>query len=131
MFARRSLLAIVAALSLAQVALAHSILKSSTPASGATLAGSPDKVILEFNESARITSAVAVADGRPDQKLEIAPRANAQVFSIQTPDLPPGRNEIRWKALSKDGHVISGAVIITIRPESGAAPAAGRPPSGR
>ena len=31
------------------------------------------------------------------------------------PELAPGRNEIRWTALSADGHVIEGSLIIVLR----------------
>ena len=36
--------------------------------------------------------------------------------SVENPALAAGRNEIHWKALSKDGHVISGKLTYTIKP---------------
>jgi hypothetical protein len=53
------------------------------------------------------------------------PGGSATVFMVHNPNLATGRNEIKWTALSKDGHPISGSIIIVIKP--GAAPSSPKP----
>lgn len=97
---------------------AHSTVHSTTPASGSVLPATPAKITIEFNEAARLaTVVVAVANGA-ERKLEFTPQASAKTFTIAEPKLAPGRNEVRWTALSKDGHPISGIIILVIKPPS-------------
>jgi methionine-rich copper-binding protein CopC len=44
---------------------------------------------------------------------------------VHDPKLSNGRNEVKWKALSKDGHAISGSIIIVVKP--GAVPTSPAP----
>ena len=37
---------------------------------------------------------------------------------MDEPALQVGRNEIRWKGLSKDGHVISGTLVFVVKQSS-------------
>jgi methionine-rich copper-binding protein CopC len=68
---------------------------------------------------------VVVEAGKPERKLEFMPTGRAKSFRANNPDLGEGRNEIRWKALSKDGHPVSGSIIVAVKP--GAAPSSPRP----
>ena len=95
---------------------AHSTVKRTDPASGSILAASPAAVVLELNEPARLTSVVVVLADRPERKLEFTPAGSSTTFTIDRPELAPGRNEIRWKALSKDGHPVGGSIILVIKP---------------
>ena len=97
-------------------ALAHSTLKKTVPASGSVLAASPDEVLIEFNEPARLTSVVVESAGQEERRLEFSPSDSATSFTIRAPKLANGRNELRWKALSKDGHPIGGSIIVVIKP---------------
>lgn len=106
-------------------ALAHSTVKSTAPVSGSILPASPPEVTITFNEPARMTSIVVVVAGKPERKLEFMPGGSATVFMVHNPNLATGRNEIKWTALSKDGHPISGSIIIVIKP--GAAPSSPKP----
>lgn len=106
-------------------ALAHSTVKSTAPVSGSILPASPAEVTITFNEPARMTSIVVVEAGKPERKLEFMPGGSATVFMVHNPNLATGRNEIKWTALSKDGHPISGSIIIVIKP--GAAPSSPKP----
>lgn len=97
-------------------ALAHSTVKSTVPASGSVVNRSPDSVFINFNEPARITSVVVAETGKADRKLEFTPPSGSTTsYRIPAPNLGAGRNEIKWKALSKDGHPISGSIIIVIK----------------
>lgn len=106
-------------------ALAHSTVKSTAPVSGSILPASPAELTITFNEPARMASIVVVEAGKPERKLEFMPGGSATVFMVHNPNLATGRNEIKWTALSKDGHPISGSIIIVIKP--GAAPSSPKP----
>ncbi len=106
-------------------ALAHSTVKNTVPVSGSVLPASPEEVVINFNEAARITSIVVVEAGKPGRKLDFMPSGSATSFMVHHPGLANGRNEIQWKALSKDGHPIEGSIIVVIKP--GAAPSSPKP----
>jgi methionine-rich copper-binding protein CopC len=59
---------------------------------------------------------VVVETGKPERKLEFMPSGKATTFMVHDPKLSNGRNEVKWKALSKDGHAISGSIIIVVKP---------------
>jgi len=99
----------------ASVSLAHTVATSS-PKSGASLAQSPPVIEIKFAHEATLTSAAVIAAGSPERKLEFAPKGSAKAFTIANANLAAGRSEIQWKALSKDGHVISGSIVLTIDP---------------
>lgn len=96
-------------------AFAHSTVKSVTPASGSVLLASPAEIVITFNEPARMTSVVVDEPGTGERKLDATPGGLASSFTLPAPKLGSGRNEIKWKALSKDGHPIQGSIIIVIR----------------
>ncbi|MGE4305770.1 MAG: copper resistance protein CopC [Novosphingobium sp.] len=95
-------------------ASAHTSLRSSSPASGSVLMQAPPQLSLTFLEPARLTSLVLVtASG--ERKLAFTPTGSALTFTTLRPHLERGRNEVRWTALSQDGHVIEGSIIIVLR----------------
>ncbi len=109
-------LALIGAASLvAGAAPAHSTLRSSTPASGSVLTASPPSITLDFNEATRLVSVgVVTADG--ERRLRMTPSGSATRFSTAaTPNLPRGRNAIRWRAISRDGHPVEGTIILVVR----------------
>lgn len=123
----RSLIVGIALTAAAAPALAHSTIKDTFPKSGSVLLVSPEEIIINFNEPARMTSVVLAEAGMPERKLEFTPGSgSATTFKLPAPKLGSGRNEIKWKALSKDGHPISGSIIIVIR--AGLARPDGLPP---
>jgi len=121
---RRTVAAMLLAVLTPLATFAHSSLKRTEPTSGSVLSASPPSVVLEFGEEARLTSVVAVAADQSERKLAFAPAGSATSFTVAEPGLAPGRNEIRWKALSKDGHPVSGSIILVIKKDAtGTAPA--------
>jgi methionine-rich copper-binding protein CopC len=98
------------------ISSAHTKLESSSPADGSQLDRSPAEIELHFRSPASLTSVVVIEAGKSERKLDFAPKGTAAaVFKVASPKLAPGRNEIQWKALSKDGHVASGTVVLTIK----------------
>jgi len=95
-------------------AAAHTTLRSSSPASGTVLTQSPPAFTLTFGEAVRLTSLVLVT-AAGERRLSFSPSGGGLTFSAARPGFAPGRNEIRWAALSQDGHVIEGSVIVVLR----------------
>jgi methionine-rich copper-binding protein CopC len=95
-------------------ALAHTTLRASTPASGDVLTESPAEVTLEFIEPASMTSLI-LATAQGERRLAFTPTGSALTFKSPKPSFALGRNELRWRALSRDGHVIEGSIIIVLR----------------
>ena len=98
-------------------AFSHTTVAEIVPRNGSVLEQSPDTVEIRFAHSARLTSAVLLGEDKQERRLEFIPSGNSDTFKFPAPDLGPGRNEIKWKALSDDGHVISGSLIYTIKPK--------------
>lgn len=94
---------------------AHTALRSSSPASGSVLEQSPPALTLTFLEPATLTS-LTLVNASGERKLAFAPRAKGLTFTSPKPLLVRGRNEVRWRALSQDGHVVEGSLIIVMRP---------------
>lgn len=101
-------------------AIAHTSAISTTPKTGSVLDASPSKIGITFKEAARLTSVVVQTDGKPDRKLAFTPEGSATEFSIENPALEAGKSEVRWTALSKDGHVVKGVIVLTVKAPSAA-----------
>jgi copper resistance protein C len=96
--------------------LAHTSVATTTPKTGSTLEQSPPVIEIQFREEARLTSVVVVEPGKAARKLAFEPTGAATSFKIPDAKLAAGRSEIQWKALSKDGHVASGTIVLVIKP---------------
>lgn len=93
---------------------AHTALRSSDPVSGSVLTQSPPVLTLTFQEVASLTSLTLVnTDG--ERNLPFTPSGSALTFEASKPEFIRGRNEVRWRALSRDGHVIEGSIILVMR----------------
>lgn len=103
---------------MAHAALAHTSIARTTPANGAILDASPPVIEISFREPAHLTSVVLSTADHAERALEFTPKSSAVSFRLDRPQLAAGRNEIRWKALSQDGHVISGTLLLTIKPST-------------
>ena len=113
----KTLISLAFALAFAAVpASAHTSLASSTPKSGAELAESPSVIEIRFADAAKLTSVVAVGTDKKERRLEFVAGDKPNSFNVTQPALTSGRNEVKWKALSKDGHVISGTLTFTVKP---------------
>lgn len=106
---------LLCALIAAMPAGAHTALESSSPASGSILTGSPPSITLNFIEPTRLIS-VAIAAEPASRRLPFEPSGSATTFTVNAPALLPGRNEVQWRALSQDGHVVEGSIILVVRP---------------
>ncbi|HET9448810.1 MAG TPA: copper resistance CopC family protein [Steroidobacteraceae bacterium] len=105
-------------LGLAFGAGAHTVVEKANPATGAQLASSPPKIEITFKHAMQMTSVVVVDAAKAERKLGFTPTTSAALITINDPALQAGRNEIRWKGLSKDGHVISGKLVYEVSTSS-------------
>ncbi|HTU09740.1 MAG TPA: copper resistance CopC family protein [Allosphingosinicella sp.] len=100
-------------LTLPAMAMAHTALRSSSPASGSVLTRSPSALTLTFIEPTRLTSLNLVSSAG-ERALPFS-AAGPLTYTAPQPRFAPGRNEVRWRALSRDGHVVEGRIIIVLR----------------
>jgi methionine-rich copper-binding protein CopC len=114
--------ALLVALALAQPSFAHTTLESSTPANGATLEQSPPVIEMKFHHPINLTSVVVVDASKAGRKMDFSPHASAAVFKVENPQLVPGKNELTWKGLSSDGHVVSGSLVFQVKAKEPKAP---------
>jgi copper resistance protein C len=96
-------------------AFAHTKLADTLPKSGAVLERSPPAIEFHFEHSVSLTSVILIEAGKTERALVFTPIGNAATFRIEEPRLGPGHNEIRWKALGGDGHIVSGTLVYEIK----------------
>lgn len=118
----KSFVVLIIALAVASVAAAHAHLEASTPANHSTLSVAPSEVRLRFLEEVRLTALLIQSGDAKPQKLGPLPAGNARTFSLPLPPIGSGSYAITWRALSADGHVMSGTIAFTV--QSAASPEA-------
>ena len=98
------------------IAFAHTAAISTTPKSGAVLDASPPFISITFKEAARLTAVNVVhVESKEPRKLAFTPNGSATEFKIDSPQLPAGKSVVSWAALSQDGHVVKGSIVITVK----------------
>lgn len=109
---------IVAATLLLAVAVsvaAHEAKLSSTPEDGATIESSPERIGIEFDGAMRITQfEVTGPDGRVALADEPGNDPTEAYFAKPAKPLAPGRYEVRWRGLARDGHMMAGGFSFTV-----------------
>jgi len=96
-------------------ALAHVHLRDSSPADGARLAAAPTALTLSFSEPAQLTALSLQQDQGSSWKLSAPAEPQLRVI-VSLPALTPGSYHLRWRALSRDGHVVPGEIRFSITP---------------
>lgn len=98
------------------LALAHSELRSSTPAEGARLAAPPAEFLLRFNEPVQVTALRLLDAGGQALPLQRPSEATPRREERATPaaPMPPGAYRLEWRAISADGHPIRGTLRFTL-----------------
>jgi len=97
-------------------ALAHTTLSTSTPKDGAELQESPPTIEIQFKDAAKLTAVTITNDADKNaRRLEFAAGPKPNTFVVAKPMLAAGTNEVKWTALSKDGHVMSGKLHFTVK----------------
>jgi methionine-rich copper-binding protein CopC len=97
-------------------ALAHSEKEIVTPADNATVAGSPPKIGMVFDEAMRITQIRLSDQGGTSYSLRRSDRMQPVTdFAAQPQELPPGAYTVEWRGISLDGHTMDGRWSFTVR----------------
>jgi methionine-rich copper-binding protein CopC len=97
--------------------LAHSPLKSTSPADGAILTSVPDELIMVFGKPARVVKIVVVNE-ESETRLDLPAKKPVSELSVILPDelraIGSGSYAVEWRALSIDGHAIKGKFAFTV-----------------
>ena len=112
----RAAAALLGALSVAPLAVAHVHLLSSTPANGSVVASAPTTLVLNFSEAARVTALSIRKSGEAAvQKLAPLPDRALTQLSIAAPTLGAGAYVVSFRALDPgDGHISAGSFRFSI-----------------
>jgi methionine-rich copper-binding protein CopC len=109
-------------------AAAHAELVSSSPEAGSTVSGTPDEIVVVFDEALEPNSSIELLgpDGASEATGNVDPADRTRMV-IEPGDLAPGEYEVRWAAASADGHIERGTFPFTVvepTPRPTAAPTA-------
>lgn len=99
-------------------ALAHSPLQESIPADGAILAGPVRAITLVFKKPARVLKvSVGLGNGASDTETRLAiPNGGlAKKVELHANFASAGLHTVEWRALSEDGHAVTGSFRFTIK----------------
>ncbi|MER2135132.1 MAG: copper resistance CopC family protein [Arthrobacter sp.] len=117
--------AFAAVLFLAPPAHAHDELVSSNPADGAVLEAAPSEIELVFSsELMDLGNQVIVEDSAGNNVAESEPVLTRETLVQAVPALEAGDYKVNWRAVSSDGHPITGTFSFTVNAAEGAETAA-------
>ena len=109
---------VLAALVSPAAAFAHASLLHETPALEQRVAASPPRIVLQFDQPVdAVPNAIVVLDaaGRNVAGSPRAVKSARELVAALPKSLPRGAYTIRWRALSSDGHVVSGISTFGVR----------------
>jgi copper transport protein len=107
----------LAALAVPAVAHAHASIKRSRPGPRQRLERSPTKVEIDFDQAVKVfPGGIRVYDARGRQFQQgVHLESGGHEIIAPVPRLPTGAYTVRWRALSGDGHVVSGLFTFGVR----------------
>jgi len=95
----------------------HLYLEASSPAAGETVT-SVGEIQLEFSQQPQMTGTRIriISDGKPlDVGDAVASQENDKVVLLQVSQgLENGEYQVRWRAMSNDGHPVTGDFVFTV-----------------
>jgi methionine-rich copper-binding protein CopC len=97
-------------------ALAHTALKSSNPAKGASLQSAPPQITLTFSEPVQVEAGAITVAGPGGAQWTVGPAevAGAVVTAPVTPAGPAGQYTISYRVISADGDPVRGTVPFAL-----------------
>ncbi|MGN5240890.1 MULTISPECIES: copper resistance protein CopC [unclassified Rhodococcus (in: high G+C Gram-positive bacteria)] len=110
-------------------AQAHSTLIGSTPAADAAVAGSPEEIELQFNQTINTAFAtVTLTDGEGTQRGSSESIVDGDRVRLSIPEpLAAGGYTVGYRVISADGHPITGSYAFTVTAAAGQTPAPDAP----
>lgn len=100
-------------------ALAHAGLVSADPTDGAMLTAAPEALVLHFNEPVNPLAAVLVGLDGTTHPLDAVSATGSDLRIGLPADLAPGTHVVSWRAVSEDGHPISGTTSFSFGATAG------------
>jgi copper transport protein len=111
----RALLVVVVALAFPATAFAHASLRVESPTFGQRLHSAPRELVLRFDQLVEgLPNGVVVLDRRGRNYARTSWTDDRMLRTPLRP-LPRGRYTVRWRAMSLDGHVVSGVYTFGVR----------------
>ena len=104
----------LALITAAAPAAAHSELRASIPAPGAVLDCPPDRIELQFNEGVQLTALRLHRVEGDEVELPRREIRESNVETIALPPLEPGDFRAEWRIISADGHPVGGTILFSI-----------------
>lgn len=97
-------------------AVAHDALLGSEPADGEEVARGPAEVLLTFSaDQLDLGTAVQVLDGEDRDWADGTPAVDGPVVRQRLdPDMPAGTYDVTWRAVSSDGHPLTGTFSFVV-----------------
>lgn len=110
----RILLCTVFAFLFSTSAFAHTALKESTPADGATVEEIPTSISLMFNRPVKLIKLKLMGDGH-EMPADFENTGEVKKhFTLETPGMHSGAFTVSWAAISGDGHTVTGSYTFTV-----------------
>ena len=109
--------AAAAALALPAVAAAHATVSGVTPEAQSSVDAPPGQIVLRFDQSVTAVGdaiRVLAADGSIVSAPAVSADGGREIRAALTGELPRGPYTVRWRALSADGHVVSGVFTFGV-----------------
>lgn len=100
---------------------AHAVLKSSSPAVGATVTGPDVPITLTFNVriDAQRSKLKLLLPDNSEQDLPTGTQSAPDTLATAAKSLKPGAYSIRWQVLAPDGHISRGEIPFTVKAADG------------
>ena len=95
----------------------HAILKESSPAANATVAGPDVAITLKYNVRVDSTRS-KIQLSRPDEsvtELPLTKQISPDTLSSKATGLTPGAYKLQWQVLAPDGHITRGVVPFSVK----------------
>ena len=109
--------ALAALLTAGRIIEGHAILKESSPAANATVAGPDVAITLKYNSRVDSTRS-KVQLSHPDNSvtdLPLAKQVSPDTLSSKATGLTAGAYKLQWQVLAPDGHITRGVVPFTVK----------------
>ena len=98
-------------------ALAHSKMKTSNPADGATVDAGLTEIELYFSKGIRLTLVKLkhdTASGKQDSVMAKVPKVLSEQAVVTVPPLEAGAYKVSWTGVGEDGHVMKGSFSFNV-----------------
>lgn len=101
----------------ATASLAHSPMKATLPAHEAKLDAVPELLQMTFSKPARVLKVLmthSTGEASHEMRLDIPTKAAVEEIQLTPAFMGEGNYKVEWRALSDDGHVITGAFSFDV-----------------